>query len=80
MFEGRPLSEQGGRARTLTRALALSANAIARGGILPEEAVRLGRTLTIPAWLYRSFGDRGFRQQAKKHGTHRRLGERPYAQ
>jgi NAD(P)H-dependent FMN reductase len=79
MLAGRPLAEQGGRARTVTRALALSANAIARGAIVPEEALRLARTLTIPAWLYRFFGDWGFRQEAKKHGTRARLGDRPYA-
>ena len=79
MLAGKPLAEQGGRARAVTRALALSANAIARGAIVPEEALRLARTLTIPAWLYRFFGDWGFRQEAKKHGTRARLGDRPYA-
>jgi NAD(P)H-dependent FMN reductase len=79
MFAGKPLAELGGRARAVTRSLALSANAIARGGIVPEEALRLARTLTIPTWLYRFFGDWGFRQEAKKHGTRGRLGERPYA-
>jgi NAD(P)H-dependent FMN reductase len=79
MLAGKPLAELGGRARAVTRALALSANAIARGMIVPEEALRLARTLTVPAWLYRLFADWGFRQEAKKHGTRARLGERPYA-
>jgi len=79
MLAGKPLAELGGRARALTRALALSANAIARGGILPDEAVRLARTPTVPAWLYRFMGDWGFRRAAKKYGTLARLGERPYA-
>jgi hypothetical protein len=79
MLEGRPLAELGSRARSVTRALALSANAIARGEILPAEALGLARTLTIPAWLYRLLGDWGFRREARRHGTRSRLGERPYA-
>jgi hypothetical protein len=79
MLAGRPLAELGGRARSVTRALALSADAIARGMIIPEEARRLAGTLPIPAWLYRFFGEWGFRQEAKKHGTRGRLGARPYA-
>jgi multimeric flavodoxin WrbA len=79
MFAGKPLAELGGRARALTRGLALAADAIARGVVAPEEALRLARTLTIPPWLYRFFGDWGFRQEARKHGTLARLGARPYA-
>ena len=79
MFAGKPLAEQGGRSWALTRALDLSANAVVRGEVVPEEALRLPRKLPIPAWLYRFFGDWGFRQDAKKHGMRRRLGERPYA-
>jgi multimeric flavodoxin WrbA len=79
MLAGKPLAALGGRARAVTGALALSATAIAEGRIVPEEALRLARTLTIPAWLYRFLGDWGFRQEAKKHGTLARVGERPYA-
>jgi NAD(P)H-dependent FMN reductase len=79
MLAEKPLAEMGGRARAVARALALSADAIARGRIVPDEALTLARTLSIPAWLYRWFGDWGFRQEAKRHGTTRRMGERPYA-
>ena len=79
MLEGKPLAEQGGRARAVTRALALTANAIAEGRVIPDEAQSLARTLAIPAWLYRLFADWGFRQEAKKHKALARLGERPYA-
>jgi len=79
MLEGKPLAELGGRARCVTRALVLAANAVAQGRVIPDEALRLARTLPVPAWLYRFFGEWGFRREAKKHGTRRRLGERPYA-
>jgi len=78
MLAGKPLAELGSRARTVTRALAMSANAIARGEIVPEAALRLARALTLPAWFYRVLGNWGFRLDARKHGT-RRLRERPYA-
>jgi NAD(P)H-dependent FMN reductase len=79
MLGGAPLSELGGRARAVTTALALTADAIARGEVVPEEARRLVAKLPIPKWLYRFFGEWGFRQDAKRHGTLKRLGERPYA-
>jgi NAD(P)H-dependent FMN reductase len=79
MLAGRPLAKLGGRARPVTRALALTADAIAQGRIVPDEAQRLVRTLAVPAWLYRFLADWGFRQDAKKHGARARIGERPYA-
>jgi multimeric flavodoxin WrbA len=79
MLAGRkPLGEKGGRARNAGRALAATADAVARGVAIPEEAQRLARTLPIPAWLYRFLGDRGFRQEGKKRGTLAQMADRPY--
>jgi hypothetical protein len=79
MLAGRPLAEQGGRARNVVRALALTADAIARGAAVPDDAQRLARTLAIPRWVYRFFADQGFRRDAKRRGTLPRMGDRPYA-
>jgi multimeric flavodoxin WrbA len=79
MFAGKPLAQLGGRARNLTQALSLTADALAEGRVVPEEARRLVAKLPIPRWLYRFFGDWGFRQEAKKHGVRARIGARPYA-
>jgi NAD(P)H-dependent FMN reductase len=79
MLAGKPLAELGGRARSAVRALRLTADAIAQGAIVPAEAQRLARTLPVPAWLYRFIGDRGFRQEGKRHGVLSRMGDRPYA-
>jgi hypothetical protein len=79
MFEGKALAELGGRARNLTRALTLTADSIVQGGTIPAEAQRLARELTIPAWLYRLIGERGFRKEARKHGVRHELAARPYA-
>jgi len=79
MFAGKPLAQLGGRARAVTQALALTADALAQGHVVPEEARRLFAKLPIPRWLYRFFGDWGFRQEARKHGVSARVGARPYA-
>jgi multimeric flavodoxin WrbA len=79
MFAGKPLAEQGGRARTVRRALDLTADALSEGRVVPEEARQLMATLPIPRWLYRLFGEWGFRQEARKHGVRARVDARPYA-
>jgi NAD(P)H-dependent FMN reductase len=79
MLAGRPLAEQGARARGLTRALALAADAIARGRAVPEKARALVAKPPIPRWLYRSIANWGFRQEARRYGTLERQGARPYA-
>lgn len=80
MFAGRPLAEQGGRARNLVRALDLAADAIARGVAIPDEAQRLARALPIPAWIYRFMGDWEFRRERRRHGTRSRVEARPYVE
>ena len=77
MLAGKPLAELGGRARFVTRALDLTADAIAQGQVVPDEAQRLARKLPIPKWVYRYAADWGFRREARRRGTARRLGEGP---
>jgi hypothetical protein len=77
MLRPAPLAEQGGRARAFARALELTADAAARGAVVPAEAQRLVRRLPIPAWLYRRIADWGFLREAKRHGVLLQLGARP---
>jgi hypothetical protein len=79
MLAGKPLAKMGARARWVTRALPLTADAIVEGRTVPDEAQRLVRQQAIPTWLSRFFGDYGFRAEAKKHGSLARLRDRPYA-
>jgi hypothetical protein len=58
--------------------LALTADAIVQGRMIPDQAQALARRLPIPAWLYRCFADRGFRQEARRRTTAGRLDDRPY--
>jgi len=78
MLGGKPLLEQGGRARNVVRALGRAAEAIARGLPVPGEADRLARTPSSPAWLYRLIANRALRRAGTKRGTLSRFGERPY--
>jgi multimeric flavodoxin WrbA len=78
MLAGGPLAEQGGRARNAVRALALTADALAKGLAVPAEAERLARTLPIPRWLYQLLAERGFRRDAKRRGALPQLDARPY--
>ena len=78
MLAGRPLGELGGRARNITRALGLTADAISQGRAIPEQALALARKLPIPMWLYRMLADRGFHQEARRRGTAARLEDQPY--
>jgi hypothetical protein len=78
MLAGRPLADQGGRARNVTRALALTADAIAQGIAVPARAQQLTRALPIPAWLYRFIADWGFRREGRSRGTLSRMDDRPH--
>lgn len=77
-ISGRPLETKGRMVRNVSRALELSADALAEGEPLPEEAVKLMATPLVPARLYTWLGARRWRRQSKEHGVKARLGDRPY--
>jgi NAD(P)H-dependent FMN reductase len=77
MLAGRPLAELGGRARAITKALELTADALAQGQIVPDEAQRLVRRLPIPRWLYRLLADWGFSREAKRRRGLATMSDRP---
>jgi multimeric flavodoxin WrbA len=80
MLAGKPLAELGGRARFVTRALELTAEAVAAGEVVPDEARRVAGKLPIPALIYRLIADWGFREEARRRTAAQRLGDRPYAE
>lgn len=79
MLAGKPLAQLGRRARFVTHALELTADAVARGQEVPDEAQQLVRQLPLPRWLYSRIADWGFRREALRHGALGRLGDRPDA-
>ncbi|MCS6883267.1 MAG: NAD(P)H-dependent oxidoreductase [Oscillochloridaceae bacterium] len=78
VVHGTPLTELDGRARPLKKALALAAEALARGRSIPPEARKLISRPLIPPWAYRLVGTFGWRQAARRWGAHKHLKRRPY--
>lgn len=79
MVGGRPLAELKGMMRSAVAALDLSAEALATGRPVPDEAVRLMARLPIPARAYRFLANRGWHSQFKKQGEGESLKARPFA-
>ena len=75
---GRPLQEAGGLVRNVKKSLELSADALAKGENLPEQAITLMARPLIPSWLYLLFGNIGWFWKARKLGCREGLAGRPY--
>jgi multimeric flavodoxin WrbA len=78
VVSGRALSDLGGMVRNVTKALDLTAGALADGERVPAEAVELMARPLMPIWMYTFMGNVGWIYQARKHGVRRRLKDRPY--
>ncbi len=79
MVGGRPLREIQGRMRSAVRALDLTAEELAAGRPVPDEAVKLMAKPAFPAFGYRFMANWGWRSQIKKHGEGASLDARPFA-
>jgi multimeric flavodoxin WrbA len=77
MIAGLPLDEMGGQARNQKKALEIAAEALARGEPIPEDAVVLMSKLGFPRWLYIWMGNRGWKQEAKKHISIKKMYDQP---
>jgi hypothetical protein len=75
---GKPLEKACGLVRNDKRSLQLSAKFLAEGGAIPDEAMELIAKPLIPSWLYRWFGERGWKRQAKRYGTRKKRMARPF--
>ena len=78
IVHGVPLENGGGQTQSIRQALDLAAPALIAGEPVPDEAIRILRQPRIPAWLYRIFGDLGWRMEARKYGVLRKMRARPY--
>jgi hypothetical protein len=79
MLNGQPLAKMKGMMRSAVRALDLSAEALAAGRPVPDEAVRLMAKMPIPAIGYRFMANRGWHSQFKKRGEGDSLKAQPFA-
>ena len=68
MLGRRPLGEVGRKVRPVRKALDLAAEALAQGGDIPEEAVKLMASPVLPKWLYLLGGNWAWRREARRNG------------
>ncbi len=79
-INGKSLSQVKGMARNVTKSLDLTADALTEGQPVPQEAAEAMATPITPAWAYALLGGMGWKRRAKKHGTQKKLRDRPYHQ
>jgi hypothetical protein len=77
MIGGQPLAEIGGQVRNQQKALEIAADSLAKGEPIPEKAVTLMSKLGIPRRLYTWMGNRGWKQEAKKHAAIKKINVKP---
>lgn len=75
---GKPLLDVKGMARNIIKSLNLTADALAAGESVSQEAVKLMAKPLIPSWMYLLLGGMGWKKRAKNHGVHKKLFNRPY--
>jgi hypothetical protein len=78
MISGQPLRKVASRLRSAVRALDLSAEALAAGRPVPDEAVRLMAKPPVPPVAYRFMANFGWRRDLKRRGAGEPLDARPY--
>ena len=79
VVHGVPLAEHGPRAAGVRRALNIAADALAEGHRVPDAAISMLAQPVIPARMYTTIGNLGWHRTARRHGTRRRLYDRPLA-
>jgi len=78
MISGQPLRRLKGRMRSAVRALDLTADELAAGRAVPDEAVRLMAKPAFPAFAYRFMANYGWRHESRRNGA-APLDARPFA-
>lgn len=77
-INGQPLAKLGGMVKNICKSLDLTVSALLNENMIPEEAVKLMEKPMFPKWIYLMVGQFGWRIQAKKYGSHKKLNDRPY--
>ena len=77
-LHGKSLIELGSRVTPITQALIKAAEALAAGEAIPQAAHDLLARHTVPTWLYRVFGNTGWKPSARQYGAEKHLRDTPY--
>lgn len=78
VVHGLPLDQHGPRAEGIRNALAMTADVLATGLPVPDEAAELLARPAIPPRLYTVLGNIGWHATSWRAGTHRYLHDRPF--
>jgi multimeric flavodoxin WrbA len=77
-LHGKSLSELGSRVMPIRQGLTKAAEALAAGEAIPQAAYDLLARHTVPTWLYRLFGNFGWKPFARTYGAEKHLRDVPY--
>jgi len=75
---GRSPGAAGWIGRNVVKSLDMAAAALGAGAAIPQEAIDLMAKPMVPMWLYILIGSWGWRSEARKYATLKRLRDRPY--
>ncbi len=78
LVNGKPLAESGGRTSRIKKSLEIAAAALAGGEGISAAAQAPLEKPVIPHWMYRTFGDLGWRFQARQYGVQKQIQTQPY--
>ena len=76
---GVPLLEKPGMMRNVIKGLDIAAQALKEDNDIPQEAIEYFSKQFIPSVIYRTFGNIGWRVQAKQYDKKQKLKRKPYA-
>lgn len=77
-LHGKSLTELGSRVMPISQALSQVAEALAAGEAIPQSAHEMLARHTVPTWLYRIFGNFGWKPGARQYGAEKHLRDAPY--
>ncbi|MFX0179617.1 MAG: hypothetical protein ACFE78_05465 [Candidatus Hodarchaeota archaeon] len=78
-INGIPLDERGGMVRNVVKGLDIAAHALKDGKDIPQEAIDLLSKKFIPYNFYRTFGNLGWKLQARRYGVKKKIKDKPYS-
>ena len=78
LINGNPLAETGGRTARIRKSFEITAAALATGERIPAVAQESMEKPVIPHWMYRTFGNLGWRSQTRQYGAWKQIKARPY--
>ncbi|NYT08034.1 MAG: NAD(P)H-dependent oxidoreductase [Methanomicrobiales archaeon] len=78
VIRGKPLREAGFAARNARKSLELAAEALGRGGAVPQAAVNLADKPLVPVWMFLLNANRSWKHRVKDPAVWKEMEKRPF--